>query len=411
MDYRENIKISIEGLKTHKLRAFLTLLGIIFGVAAVVAMLSIGKGAQHEALEQIALLGINNIIIYDRPIEDEDEGADRSNLSRGLQLTDAKAIGEVNPLVDLVVPEKEITSDVLYNREQIEAKIVGTTPDFEQAMNYSAQRGGFFSFQDLDETRRVCVLGSGLKRKLFYFRDPIGKQIKIGTQWFTIIGVMENKALSTNSNSNLQVRDMNFDIYVPITSVLKRFTHMPFASELDRITVRVRESSQIRFAANIIKKVLDRRHNGVDDYHITIPVELLRQSQATQRIFNIVMGCIAGISLLVGGIGIMNIMLASVLERTPEIGIRRAVGATKKDIMGQFLFEAIVLTLSGGVVGVILGYGMTKIITFYADWRTIVSFSSVSLAFGVSATVGLLFGFYPARKAAIMDPIKSLRYE
>ncbi|MFQ5753584.1 MAG: ABC transporter permease [bacterium] len=411
MDYQESLLVSLEGLKAHKLRAFLTLLGIIFGVAAVIAMLSIGEGAKQEALEQIALMGINNIIIYDRPISDIEEGTDRSNLSMGLKLADAKAVREINPFIDLVIPEKEMTHQVQYHREQIETTIIGTTPDYEQAMNYYAVKGGFFSYNDVYETRRVCALGSGIKRKLFYFRNPIGEQIKIGDQWFTVIGVMEHKAVSVKAKDQFKVRDMNFDIYIPISSALKRYTHQPFESELDRLIVRVKEASYIHFAANIINKVMDRRHHGVDDYHITIPEELMRQSQATQRIFNIVMGCIAGISLLVGGIGIMNIMLASILERTREIGVRRAVGATQKDIMGQFLFEAIVLTLVGGLVGIILGFSLTKIITLYANWRTIVSLPAIILAFGVSASVGVLFGFYPARKAARLDPIESLRYE
>ena len=387
------------------------MLGIIFGVMAVIAMLSIGEGAKQEALDQIALMGINNIIVYDRPISDLDEGSDRSSQSQGLRWADATAINEINPLVAMVIPEKELTSNVQYKSERIETRVIGTTPEYERAMNFFATGGGFFSYEDVKDTRRVCALGSGIKRKLFYFRDPIGEQIKIGDQWFTVVGVMENRAVSANSKGSIQMRDLNFDIYIPITAALKRFTHEPFESEIDRLIVTVAEAPQIRFAANIVNKLMARRHNGVDDYHITIPEELLRQSQATQRIFNIVMGCIAGISLLVGGIGIMNIMLASILERTREIGVRRAVGAKRNDIMGQFLLEAIALTLVGGIVGIILGFSVTKVITLYADWRTIVSVPAIFLAFGVSAAVGILFGFYPARKGAMLDPIESLRYE
>jgi putative ABC transport system permease protein len=205
--------------------------------------------------------------------------------------------------------------------------------------------------------------------------------------------------------------DLNQQIYIPLSVSVQRFTMDPFESEVDRIVARVREADRVREAANIIQSTLARRHNGVEDYQISIPEELLRQRQKTQRIFNIVMGCIAGISLLVGGIGIMNIMLASVLERTREIGIRRAIGATRKDIMAQFLFEAVLLSFLGGMIGIVLGWAMTGVITLYAGWKTIVSFFSVVLAFGVSAVVGILFGFYPARQAALMDPIESLRYE
>lgn len=411
MNYQESLRVSIEGIRAHKLRAFLTLLGIIFGVAAVIAMLSIGEGAKQEALEQIALMGINNILIYDLPPSDLEEGTDRSNQSRGLTLADGEAAAAVNPLVELAIPEKESIQPVQYRTERAEARVIGTTPALPLAMNYTPRRGGFFSYEDNEQARRVCVLGSGIKRKLFYFRDPLGEQVKIGDQWFTVIGEMEHKAVSSKSREEIHLIDMNQNIYIPVQTALKRFTYPPFASEIDRLIVRVANAEEIRFAANIVKQLLERRHNGVEDYHITIPEELLRQSQATQRIFNIVMGCIAGISLLVGGIGIMNIMLASILERTREIGVRRAVGATQKDIMGQFLLEAIVLTVTGGVLGILLGFGMTTIITFYAEWRTIVSITSVLLAFGVSALIGILFGFYPARKAALLDPIESLRYE
>jgi putative ABC transport system permease protein len=254
----------------------------------------------------------------------------------------------------------------------------------------------------------VCVLGAGIKRDLFYFRDPLGARVKIGDDWFTVVGVMEHKLAG---GAEMAGNDMNQQIYIPLSTSLQRFTLDPFESEIDRIVARVGEPERVREAANIIQTTLARRHSNAADYQISIPEELLRQRQQTQRIFNIVMGCIAGISLLVGGIGIMNIMLASVLERTREIGIRRAIGATRKDIMGQFLVEAALLSFLGGMIGIILGWSMSYVITLYAGWKTIVSIFSVILAFGVSATVGILFGFYPARQAALMDPIESLRYE
>lgn len=407
MNYRESFQVGLEGLHTHKLRSLLTMLGIIFGVAAVISMLSIGEGAKQEALMQIAQMGINNVIIQNQPPEDVQEGSDRDNQSLGLRLSDAMALEDVNPLLSGVVPQLFLTIDTQYGSERVTATVVGTTPAFASVMNSNLQQGFFFNYLDEMETRRVCVLGANIKRELFFFRDPLGKQIKIGDDWFTVVGVLERKLVGAADAGD----DMNRQIYIPLATALQRFNREAFESELDRIIARVAEPERVREAANIIHATLQRRHSGAEDYKISIPEELLRQRQKTQKIFNIVMGCIAGISLLVGGIGIMNIMLASVMERTREIGVRRAIGATRKDIMGQFLFEATLLSFCGGLVGIILGWSMTGVITLYAGWKTIVSVFSIVLAFGVSAAVGILFGFYPARQAAMMDPIESLRYE
>lgn len=407
MNYRESFLVGVDGLRTHKLRSLLTMLGIIFGVAAVISMLSIGEGAKQEALLQIAQMGINNIIIQNREADDTEEGSGRDNLSLGLRLADALALEDVNPLLRSVLPQRILNLDAQYASERATVTIVGTLPSLVSVMNYRPLQGAFFNYVDELETRRVCVLGADIKRDLFYFRDPLGQQVKIGDDWFTVVGVMERKLF----NAAYGGEDINQQIYIPLSTALQRFTREPFESEIDRIIAQVKEPDRVRAAANITAAALGRRHSGASDYQISIPEELLRQRQKTQRIFNIVMGCIAGISLLVGGIGIMNIMLASVMERTREIGIRRAIGATRKDIMGQFLFEAVLLSFSGGLIGIALGWSMTGVITLYAGWKTIVSFFSVVLAFGVSAAVGILFGFYPARQAALMDPIESLRYE
>ena len=413
MNYRESLVIGLEGIRSHMLRSFLTMLGIIFGVAAVIAMLSIGEGAKREALEQIQLMGMNNIIIRDVPVTDTTSGTDRTNLSNGLFWSDARSVEQLNPLVALTVPEREFQVDVRYGNELVtKATIIGTTPEYGQVMNYTPRDGAFFNYLDVEESRRVCTLGSGMKRKLFYFRDPIGQKIKVGDQWFTVSGIMEDKVIgASGKKTDFVIRDMNMDVYIPITTALKRFPKATFESEISRFTAQVKDPNRIQEAANIIQNTMTRRHNQVKDFEITIPEALLRQSQQTQRIFNIVMGAIAGISLLVGGIGIMNIMLATVLERTREIGIRRAVGATRKDILGQFLLEAVVLSFTGGIIGIVLGCGMTKIIAMYAHWRTMVSWQSIFLAFWVSVAVGIIFGFYPARAAALKEPIEALRYE
>jgi len=407
MNYEESFRVGVEGLRTHKLRSLLTMLGIIFGVAAVISMLSIGEGAKEEALQQIAQMGINNIIIQNLETEDAEEGSDRDNRSQGLRLADAQALAETNPLLNGIVPQQLYNLTAQYGSERVNTTVMGTLPDFEQVMSYHPAAGAFFNYVDEMEARRVCVLGAEIKRELFFFRDPLNEQVKLGEDWFTVVGVMERKLFNASDGTE----DMNRQIYIPLTTAMQRLMRQPFESEIDRIVARVQEPERVREAANIINTTLLRRHKEAEDFQISIPEELLRQRQKTQRIFNIVMGCIAGISLLVGGIGIMNIMLASVMERTREIGIRRAIGATRKDVMGQFLVEATLLSFCGGMVGILLGWSMTRVITFYAGWKTIVSFASIALAFGVSAAVGILFGFFPAKQAARLDPIESLRYE
>ncbi|HHS13166.1 MAG TPA: FtsX-like permease family protein [bacterium] len=411
MNFNESFSVSIQGLSTHKLRTFLTMLGIIFGVAAVIAMLSIGAGAKQEAMDQIKLLGMNNVIIRSSPVQSEEDEYGTVIEGRGLTMEDARSLNILNPLVESSVPQKEIP-DIRISRksEQTTGNIVGTQPRLRDALNLDPAYGNFFNYEDVHEARRVCVLGYQIKRDLFHYEEAVGQQIKIGDLWFTVAGTMGPMPRSTGKGG-VGDRDLNLDVYIPLSTAIYRFNIDPAEPEVDQIILRVLDEDRIREAANLADNLLDIRHNGMRDYRIIVPEELMRQSQQTQRIFNIVMGAIAGISLLVGGIGIMNIMLASILERTREIGVRRAMGATRKDILGQFLIEAVLLSFSGGLIGILLGFIMTKIISSYAQWKTIVDFSSIILAFGVSATVGILFGIYPARKAAMLDPIESLRYE
>ncbi len=409
----ESVSLSVQGLQSHKLRSFLTMLGIIFGVAAVIAMLSIGEGAKQEALEQIKLMGIDNVIVRDTGVTGGDAAAEeqRNNFSLGLDLEDAAAAAEVLPSVTAVAPQKEFALTASYGDQSVPTTVLATTPDYARIYNFSPTSGAFITDIDIRDRAQVCVLGAGIKEDLFYYRDPVGEKIRLGDEWFTVVGVMERRAVSAGTSSDVVNRDVNRDVYVPISSAHSRFELPALASQVDQLTLKVGEAGRINETAVILNRMLVRRHNGVQDFRIIIPEELLRQSQETQRIFNIVMGAIAGISLLVGGIGIMNIMLATVLERTKEIGIRRAVGATRRDIMSQFLVESIFLSFLGGLIGIGLGFGLTKIISLYAQWSTIVSSFAVVLAFGVSAAVGIVFGAYPAAKAAKLDPIESLRYE
>jgi putative ABC transport system permease protein len=409
----ESVSVSVQGLQSHKLRSLLTMLGIIFGVAAVIAMLSIGEGAKQQALEQIKLMGINNIIVRDTGVIGGDAAAEdqRSNFSRGITLQDVASIGEVLTSVTAVAPQKEFNMDVSYGDITASTTVLGTTSDYIRIFKFTPTEGAFITELDLRERSQVCVLGSDIKEELFYYRDPVGEKVRLGTEWFTVVGVMERRAVSSGTSSEVVARDVNRDIYVPLTSAQSRFVIPTLASPVDQITLEVEDATKIGESSVILDRLMLRRHNGIQDYRIIIPEELLRQSQETQRIWGIVMGAIAGISLLVGGIGIMNIMLATVLERTKEIGVRRAVGATRRDILYQFLVEAVFLSFLGGLIGIGLGFTLTKIISLYAKWRTIVSLFAVVLAFGVSAGVGIVFGIYPARKAALLDPIESLRYE
>mgnify|MGYP001311314501 CR=1 FL=1 len=414
MDLRETVSLSLIGLLSHKLRTLLTMLGIIFGVAAVIAMLSIGEGAKQESLEQIRQMGISNIIVqhWDKEDDQEDSADADQNKSQGLTWDDARSIKRICLLAEYVTPQRERKIKAQAHGNTFRTMAVGTTADYLTVLDAQMGSGVYFSQEDLRESKRVCVLGADAKRALFFFDDPLGGRVKIRNQWFTVIGVLADKgAAGGKIGGVLEVRNTDEDIYIPLTTILSRFHWEPADAELSQITVKISASKQLQEAAAIVRTILNRRHRGVEDFKIAIPEELLRQSQKTQQIFNIVMGCIAGISLVVGGIGIMNIMLASVLERTREIGIRRALGARRHDILSQFLVESLLVSLLGGLIGVILGYAVPEIITLYAGWRTIVQPWTIALAFGVSASVGIGFGIYPARQAALLNPIDALRYE
>lgn len=405
------ISIGFNGLFSHKLRALLTMLGIIFGVAAVIAMLSIGEGARRQAMKQIEMMGINNIIVEDAELEGRELVEARVGFSKGLNLADAEAIEEVIPQVIAVVPVRSDEIEIRYHSSTMKVNIIGTTDKYPPVINQNVRRGRFFDRFDIEEVDRVCLIGDGVKREIFPFSDPLGREIKIGGNWFTIIGLMQRKATAVKDISGYRVRDYNNDVLVPITCSQKFLSRSRISSPFDQIIIKVAESADIRALGNIIERTISRRHHHQSDFKVIIPEELLRQSQSTQRIFNIVMGAIAGISLLVGGIGIMNIMLSSVLERTREVGIRRAIGAKRGEIMGQFLAEAVALSFIGGIIGILLGAVLARIINFYAGWNTIISVVSVMTSFGVSSAVGLIFGFYPARRAAMLNPIDALRYE
>ncbi|MBI9071263.1 MAG: ABC transporter permease [Melioribacteraceae bacterium] len=424
MNRLETMKISLNELKANKTKSALTMLGIVFGVASVIAMLSIGEGARQETLEQLELLGTNNILISKRNVDLKSLEANTS-FSPGLNIKDAKAIKKINPFVKTVAAQREAEYSVTYKSTITTTKVLGVTSNYIDAYNSKLEKGKFFGEHHSAAYSNVCVIGSDIKNELFKFEDAIGKKIKIEDLWFRIIGVMAHKKSAAGSGI-AGARNNNKDIYIPLATMLFKFKSENDAagndwrgrlavvidrSSVDLLTVKITDDKYIQESADLIKRILARKHYNIADYDVIIPEQIMEQKQKTQRIFNVVMGAIAGISLLVGGIGIMNIMLANILERTKEIGIRRAIGATRVDVLNQFIYEALIISILGGIIGILLGFILTYLISSYADWRTIITPYSVILAFFVSVGVGLGFGSFPAKKAAEKDPIESLRYE
>lgn len=444
-----NLFVAVDAVVANKVRSLLTALGIIFGVAAVIAMLAIGNGAQKEILEQIKLVGVNNIVI--KPVVEQKEEKleeavgqkEKKKFSPGLTIRDVNNIQATIPGIGKISPEIILDTYVIRNGLRRSAKLVGVEPVYFEIYDFSLQEGQMFSAKHERMGAPVCIIGNSIKARFFPTENPIGKSIKVGGHWLTIIGVMRERLVSSSSISKLGIRDYNMDIYAPLQSILIRYKNRDKITaerlrqeamqsrgnvvavdesseaqlerknyhQLDRLVVQVNETRLLRPTAEIISRLLERRHYNVVDYEIEIPEMLLKQQQRTNDIFNYVLGAIAGISLLVGGIGIMNIMLASVLERIKEIGLRLSIGAKKSDVVQQFLFEAMMISVSGGLLGVILGVTMAHLVSRFAGIPTIISFTSIILSFGVAATVGLIFGIAPARKAASQDPITSLRYE
>lgn len=411
MNFSEVINTGFSGLKAHKLRTFLTMLGIIFGVGAVISMLSIGEGAKKEALEIINLMGAKNIIIQNLEYE-EDKLKTIREKSPGLSLKDFLALQDGVPYIKHLSPQKLIKANFIRSVDgKSEARVIGTDPKYPLTLNLLVDRGRFFDEFDNAQHANVCVIGHQVKRDLFAFKNPLGQRIKVNNQWFEVIGTTLKKGKAKGEIEGIEIESIANDIYIPIKTALKKFELGEYDPQLSEIAVTMEDPGYIRDAAVYIDRLLLRLHRDIKDYKITVPEELLRQAHETQRIFNIAMGFIAGISLLVGGIGIMNIMLASVLERTREIGIRRAIGARQIDILSQFITEAVFISLVGGVIGIGAGFGISKRVSLYAHWRTLISVFSIVISFGIAVSVGLIFGIYPAYIASNLNPIEALSYE
>lgn len=448
--YLHDILIAIESILANQLRSILTALGIIFGVAAVITMLAIGRGAQQEILDQIKMVGVNNIMIT--PIvesaseEESEEGGEnrqKRKYSPGLTLEDVDAIKEVLPTVKKVSPEITLTSFVIKDGKRATAKLLGVNNEYFEIFNLPLFEGAFFNEYQEENGIPVCVIGDNLKNKFFSTENPIGKYIKFDHVWLKVVGVIEKTDVTLTRFENIGVNVMNDNIYIPVKTMLMRYQNrallasrainnqgggrmrmMRFAlssqpsqntssnyHQLDRIIVQVNESGELSPSTELLSRLMMRRHEEVKDYEITVPELLLKQEQRTKDVFNIVLGAIASISLLVGGIGIMNIMFASVMERIKEIGTRLAIGAQKMDIVIQFLSEAVLISVSGGLIGVIIGIVASFLISNFADIPTVVTPISVFISFAVSATIGVIFGYSPAKRASERDPIESLRHE
>jgi len=407
----ESISVALSNLGRRKLRSFLTMLGMIFGVGAVIAMLSIGAGAERESLRIIENFGIRNIIIQAKEFKAEELKQIRTE-SLGLALRDVTALEAVLQPKPLISAKRVVkTFQIISESSRSDSRLLGVSSTYPTIMNLKLLQGSFFVPLDEDASNQVCVLGITAKQKLFGFGDVLGQRIKANDQWLTAIGVLADANVEKSEFEGVKIQNPNNDIYIPITTSIKKFDKDTLENELNEVIVQVDPSANLKEQSAAISNLMSTMHHYVDDYSLVVPEKLLEQNQKTQGIFNIVMGAIASISLLVGGIGIMNIMLASVLERTTEIGLRRAIGARKRDIRLQFIAEALGLSLAGGIVGIALGYGISRAVAAYSGWSTIITMASIGLSFGVSSLVGLIFGIYPAVQASNLDPIECLRYE
>lgn len=445
---KSNFSEAIRVILTNKVRTLLTSLGIIFGVAAVITMLAIGNGAEKEILAQLELVGVNNIVITPIPDEkddpnqeeDEDGATESKRFSKGLDMLDVTSIKNNISSVKAVSPEIILDTYVIKKGRQNPVKLIGVFPEYFSTSNINIESGKNFTEAQTENALPVCIIGKKIEKKLFTGESAIGKNIKVKDVWLQVVGVIEEKFVSQTAQENLGIRDMNLDIYIPAKTFLVRYKDRKIISDkpldtgsgfivfgnqqgpkkriprgnyhqIDKLTIQVTNSNELSSTADVLSRMLKRRHNDVLDFEISIPIQLLKQQQKTKQIFNIVLSIIAGISLLIGGIGIMNIMLASVLERTKEIGIIRAIGATQEDVILQFLTESVLVSIGGGIIGILLGVFSSYILELTTGIETILSLSSILLSFFVATLIGLIFGIAPAKSAANKSPIEAIRHE
>lgn len=444
------VRLALKSLMLHKLRSGLTMLGIVFGVFSVIAMLAIGEGASAQAQKQVLSLGATNIIVVTvKPPADSQQSQNRGS-GRGFQVpaygllrSDYDLLTSTLPTISGAVRMREILSEAQYLQRTINARLVGSTTEYAEMNHLQLLRGRFLSDKDEADMANVAVLGAETASTLFPLEDPIGQTVQVRTHRYTVIGVMRSRTASAAIGGSMSGQDFNKDIYIPLSTFRVRIGDIVFTRmsgsfmaeqvELSQITLKVREMGDVVPTSEVVKESLRKSHGAKADFDVIVPLELLRQADQIRHIFNIVLGSIAAISLVVGGIGIMNIMLATVTERTREIGIRRALGARQRDIISQFLTETIVLAGSGGLIGILLGLctplafqglkgivnnfvldhasGTSQMSKMFTEMDPKIAWWSLPVAFGISVGIGVIFGIYPARSAAMMDPIEALRHE
>jgi putative ABC transport system permease protein len=409
-----DVRLGFENLLLHRLRSLLTMLGMIFGVAAVVSMLSIGAGARQKVMALIEQMGVRNLIVEAKETTEWQAHSKIRRISPGLTFQDYRVIQEDISGLVASTPRKRMTPSKTIPKSQEDAPVVyGVNPSYTLIAGLNLREGRFFSQDEESRGAAVCVLGAAARASLFGASNPVNQFVKLNEVWFRVIGVASPQLSSPTEVAGVPTQDLNNIIYVPLHAAILRLedSYSDVRDEIDGIYLHLQENDDVSATAQVVRAILYSSHHGASDFSVIVPAELLAEQQRTEHLFNVVMVAIASISLLVGGIGIMNIMLASILERTREIGVRRAVGARQSDIVRQFVIEAMMISFAGGVLGIAFGFVISRLIALLAGWSTIVTFSSIALAFLVSISVGLVFGIYPATKAARLDPVEAIRYE
>ncbi len=408
MDFLQTLKIALRALRTNKMRSFLTMLGIIIGIAAVIAMMAVGSGARHVISQQIASIGSNIILVIPGSTT---SGGLRTGSGSSQTLTgdDVRAIMTECPSVESSAPTVRSSGSVVYGNMNWSTIIMGTTPEFFDIRDWAIVNGRSIGQQDVDGAAKVCLLGETVVENLFGADEPVGKIVRIKKVPFTVIGVLDHKGQSP------QGTDQDDTVFVPLRTAQRNLVRSQFPNTVGAVMVKARSEALLGRAEEEIQSLLNQRHritNGKEaDYSTRNLSEILAVAEQSSKAMSLLLGAVASISLIVGGIGIMNIMLVSVTERTREIGIRMAIGAHRNDILMQFMTEAVLLTMIGGLIGICLGAGGAAIVSRILEWPTLISVQSITIAFVFSAVVGIFFGFYPARKAAQLNPIDALRYE
>ena len=409
-----DLQLGLQNLLVHRLRSLLTMLGMIFGVAAVVSMLSIGAGARQRVMAFIEQMGVRNLIVEAKETTEWQAHQKIRRISPGLTLQDYRVIADDVDGIVASTPRKRFSpTKTIPKSQQDVPSVYGVKPIYKDIAGLHLLEGRFFDPGEESRADPVCVLGAGARSNLFGVSDPIDQYVKVDEQWFRVIGVAGPQLSAQTESAGFPSQDLNNVIYAPLNAVVLRLenTYSDLRDDIDGIYLNLHEKTDMSVAAQVVRAVLGSSHHGAADYSVIVPAELLAEQKRTERLFNAVMVAIASISLLVGGIGIMNIMLASILERTREIGLRRAVGARQSDVVRQFVVEAVMISFVGGSFGIVFGFVMSRLIAWLAGWSTIVTATSILLAFLVSITVGLVFGIYPAVKAARLDPVEAIRYE